>query len=66
MLKKGSRVYTPRFCTVIIKEVFDTEQKAKEAGFQEPTFYEDPEYGIRGKSIDINRMEFAAFRIGER
>ena len=62
MLKKGSRVYTPRFCTVVIKEVFDSEQEAKKEGYQEPTFYEDPEYGIRGKSIDMYHMEFAAFK----
>lgn len=66
MLKKGSRVYTPRFCTVVIKEVFDSEEEAKKEGYQEPTFYEDPDYGIRGRSIDINRMEFAAFKKGEK
>ena len=62
MLKKGSRVYTPRFCTVIVKEVFDNELEAKKEGYQEPTFYEDPDYGIRGKSIDMYHMEVAAFK----
>ena len=62
MLKKGSRVYTPRFCTVIVKEVFDNELEAKKEGYQEPTFYEDPDYAIRGKSIDMYHMEFAAFK----
>ena len=54
MLKKGSGVYTPRFCTVVIKEVFASAEEAKQEGYQEPTFYDDPDYGIRGRSIDVN------------
>ena len=61
-MKKGARVETPRFCTVKIEEVFETQTEAMAAGFTEPTFYENPEYGILGKSLDLYHMEFAAFR----
>ena len=61
MIKKGSRVNTPRFCTVIIDEVYETEAEARTAGYKEPTYYEDPEYGILGKSLDVYQMDFAAY-----
>ena len=60
-MKVGDRVNTPRFCTVRIKEVFDSREEAAQAGYKEPTFYEG-EYGVAGKSLDMYHMEFAAYR----
>lgn len=65
-IKKGDVVFTPRFLNVQIEEVYASEAEARQAGFKETTHYwDDPEYGINGKSLDINRMCFAAFRKGE-
>lgn len=62
-MKKGDKVYTPRFCTVRIKEVFDTQKEARAAGYYEPTHYDkDPNYAIQGKHTGENRMQFAAVR----
>ena len=61
-MKAGDYVYTPRFCNVKIKEIFNTETTAREFGFEEPTHYNDPDYDILGKSIGTNRMIFAAVR----
>ena len=60
----GDRVYTPRFCTVRVKALFDSRQEAEQAGFTEPTYYEDPSatFGVSGKSLDMYHMEFAAYR----
>ncbi len=62
-MKKGTRVYTERFCTVIIDKIFENEDEAKKAGYVEPTYTTVDGYKIKGKSIDIYRMEFAAVRI---
>ena len=59
-MKAGDKVMTPRFLTVAIKKVFDSIREAREAGFKEPTHYENSEYAVFGKSIDIYHMEFAA------
>jgi len=56
----GQQVSVPRFGLVTIKEMFSDERKAEENGYTEPTYYSDPYYDVRGKSIGINRMEFAA------
>lgn len=61
-MKKNDYAYTPRFCTVKIEEVFENKMAALMAGYKEPTYYDDPEFGILGKSIDMYHMEFAAFR----
>ena len=64
-MKTGDMVYTPRFCTVRIKNVFDSWEEAYAAGYKEPTHYpvkDDPEYGVMGKSLDLYHMEFAAYR----
>lgn len=60
-MRKGDRVYTPRFCTVEIKEVFENRDAAFNAGYTEPTYYQDAEYDIRGKSLDLYHMTFAAY-----
>lgn len=58
-MKIGDFVYTPRFCTVQIKEIFASEAEARAAGYREPTYYSG-EYIILGKSLDMYHMEFAA------
>jgi len=62
-IKKGDKVYTPRFCTVTIKEVFPSRREAKQSGYEENTCYENPEYVVLGKSLDMYHMEFAAAKI---
>ncbi len=61
-MKKGDRVYTPRFCTVKLEKVFRNEENARKAGYTEPTYIEIDGYGIAGKSIDMYHMKFAAYR----
>ena len=58
-MKIGDYVYTPRFCTVKIKEIFASEVEARKNGYNEPTHYKG-EYTILGKSLDVYSMEFAA------
>lgn len=58
----GDRVYTPRFCTVTIKAVYEDRKDAYEAGYTEQSYYSNPEYGIVGRSIDLYHMEFAAYK----
>lgn len=60
-MKKGDWIETPRFCGVRIKEMFDSREEAAAAGYKEPTHYEDPEYGVAGKSLDMYHMEFAGY-----
>ena len=62
MINIGDKVYTPRFCTVQIKEVFDNRAAAYESGFSEPTHYHQNGWGVLGKTLDIYHMEFAAVR----
>lgn len=61
-MKNGDYVYTPRFCTVKIEEVFESEMAANDAGYTEPTYYSDGEYKILGKSLDMYHMKFAAVK----
>lgn len=61
-MKAGDTVYTPRFCTVIIKEVFENKEEAFANGYTEPTYYDSDEYDVRGNSIDMYHMQFAAFK----
>lgn len=61
-MKKGDYVTTPRFLNVKIEEVFSSIEAAKEAGFVETTHYENSQYGILGRSLGLNRMEFAAYK----
>ena len=62
-MKIGDSVYTPRFCTVRIKAIFDNEVEARAAGFCEPTYYKG-DHIILGKSLDMYHMEFAAIPKG--
>lgn len=60
----GDVVRTPRFLNVTIKEVFKTEKALREAGYTEPTHFDEPDcpYRVCGKSVGPNQMEFAAAR----
>lgn len=59
-IKVGDYVRTPRFLNVRIENVFSSEEDMRKAGYTEPTHFVDPDYVVRGKSIGINRMVFAA------
>lgn len=61
-MKIGDKIYTPRFCTVRIKEIFESREAAQENGYGEPTYYNDTEWRIVGKSLDMYHMAFAAYR----
>ena len=61
-IKVGTSIYTPRFCTVKIKEVFPDKASAVNSGYKEPTYWEHPEYGCLGKSLDMYHMEFCAYK----
>ena len=63
-MKIGDRYNTPRFCTVRIKEIFASRKEANDAGYTEPTYWENDEYGILGKSLDMYHMEFAGYKKG--
>ena len=61
----GTRVSTPRFCTVIISAIFEHAEDAVKCGYVEPTHTNIPDWDIKGKSIDMYHMEFAAIRKGK-
>ena len=61
-MKVGESYYTPRFCTVKIKEMFASRKEANAAGYTEQTYWENDVYGILGKSLDMYHMEFAGYR----
>ena len=50
-MQAGKNVYTPRFCTVTIKEVFDNVRTAREAGYTEPTHYHKDGWTVLGRVI---------------
>ena len=59
-MKKGDKVYTPRFCTVTIHEVFNDKSEARKNGYTEPTHYHKDGYTVLGWRYEINHMKFAA------
>ena len=66
-MQAGKSVYTPRFCTVTIKEVFDNVRTAREAGYIEPTHYHKDGWTVYGKAVENPmpgwcKMEFAAVK----
>ncbi len=61
-MKVDDKIYTPRFCTVTIKEIFGSISEARKAGFTESAHYNDSEYDVMGKSIDMYHMEFAGVK----
>lgn len=61
-MKIGDRIYTPRFCTVKIKEVFESQNDAWNAGYKEPAHYHKDGWSVAGKSLDLYHMEFAAYK----
>lgn len=63
-MKVGQRYNTPRFCTVRICAMFNSRKEAEDAGFKEPTYWDNDVYGILGRSIDMYHMEFAGYRKG--
>ncbi|MBQ6503174.1 MAG: hypothetical protein IJI57_04605 [Flexilinea sp.] len=62
-MEKGDYVKTPRFSTVFIEDVYDSEAEARKAGFTETTHYwDDPDFGVYGKVLDMYHIIFAGFR----
>jgi len=64
-MKIGDRVFTPRFCTVRIKEIFNSREEADAAGYKGETHYSwknNDGYEVVGKSLDMYHMEFAAYK----
>lgn len=59
----GDKIYTPRFCTVTIQDIYSDKLSACEAGYTEPTHYSKDGYTILGKSTGINKMIFAGVKI---
>ena len=59
-MKVGEKIWTPRFCSVEIAEVFDSEEELREAGYTEMTYLKNDNYIVLGKSVDLYHMEFAA------
>lgn len=58
-MKKGDKIYTPRFCTVTVEEVFSNIADAHSQGYTEPTYWKNDEWECFGKSIDMYHMRFA-------
>ena len=58
-MKIGDHVYTPRFCSVTIKEVFNSRNEAVDAGYKEPTHYHKNGWT---KVYKPNYMYFAAVK----
>lgn len=56
----GDYVRTPRFLSVKIKKVYPSVEEMFRDGFTETTHFHDDDYEVCGKSIGLNRMEFAA------
>ena len=61
-MELGTRVSTPRFCTVTISAIFENPEDAAKSGYVEPTHTNMPDWDIKGKSIDMYHMEFAAIK----
>ena len=53
---------TPRFLWVQIEDVFANYHECYRRGFNEPTYFDDDEWGVIGKVIATNTMIFAAYR----
>lgn len=56
----GDWIDTPRFCKVRIDAIFSDAKEAAQAGYTEPTHFQDSDWMVKGKSIDRYTMKFAA------
>ena len=63
-MKKGDKVYTPRFCTVTIEKIFDNVKDMVRAGYSNDSYYCENGWRVYGKSLDLYHMEFAASKLG--
>lgn len=61
-MELGTRIVTPRFCTVMISAIFENPEDAEKCGYTVPTHAVLPDWDIKGKSIDMYHMEFAAIK----
>lgn len=61
-MELGKKILTPRFCTVTISAIFENPDDAKKCGYIEPTHTDMKGWDIKGKSLDMYHMEFAAIK----
>ena len=61
-MELGTKIYTPRFCTVKISAIFEDKSDAVKCGYTEPTYAEIDGWDIRGKSLDMYHMKFCAIK----
>ncbi len=61
-MELGTRISTPRFCTVTISAIFENKSDAIKCGYVEPTYAKIDGWDIKGKSVDMYHMEFAAIK----
>ena len=64
-IELGAYVRTERFCTVTIDAIFADNEDAIKCGYTEPTYTKINGWEIKGKSLDMYHMRFAAIRKGE-
>ena len=57
---KGAYVYTPRFLSVMLEDVFPDRKTALDAGYKEPCHFQSDFFDVLGKSLGNNCMSFAA------
>lgn len=60
ILQVGDALDSPRFCWITLKEVFQTVEDMQAAGYTEPTYIDSDRWDIRGRSLSVNSMHFAA------
>ena len=41
-MKVNERIYTPCFCTVTVEKIFESRKEARQEGYTEPTYYNEP------------------------
>lgn len=61
-MKVNERIYTPRFCTVMVEKIFENRKEARQEGYTEPTYYKENGFTILGKSTGMNTMVFAGVK----
>lgn len=61
-MQVGDKIYTPRFCTVEISQIFSSMEDAVSNGFTESAHYNDGQFAVYGKSVGVNRMVFSAVK----
>lgn len=61
-MEVGKYVYTPRFCSVRIRRIFESMEEAYEKGYTEPTHYHKDGYTVLGNFYKENHAVFAGVK----